>query len=70
MAFLLQRYGYGITRQVGSHLQLTCRRGGAEHHLTVPAHPALRIGTLNTILRLAAGFLQTSKEQLARELFG
>ncbi len=67
---LFTRYGYQITRQVGSHLQLTCRRGAAEHHLTIPNHPALRIGTLNSILRLAAGFLQTSKEQLARDLFG
>jgi predicted RNA binding protein YcfA (HicA-like mRNA interferase family) len=70
LATLLQGYGYAITRQVGSHLQLECKRGGSEHHITIPAHASLRIGTLNKILRLVAGFLQIEKEQLVRQLFG
>lgn len=41
--------GYHITRQTGSHLRLTTDRGG-EHHITIPRHAALRIGTLSAIV--------------------
>lgn len=42
--------GYAVTRQTGSHMRLTTTRNG-EHHITIPAHDPLRIGTLNAILR-------------------
>jgi predicted RNA binding protein YcfA (HicA-like mRNA interferase family) len=51
LAGLLQRYGYEITRQTGSHMRLTTLQQG-EHHITIPHHPALRVGTLNAILKL------------------
>jgi hypothetical protein len=51
-------------------MQLKCKRGDSEHHITIPAHPSLRIGTLNKILRLVAEFLQIEKEELLRRLFG
>jgi len=41
--------GYRITRQTGSHLRLTTDRGG-EHHVTLPRHAALRVGTLSAIV--------------------
>lgn len=48
----LQLLGYQATRQTGSHVRLTCALAGAssQHHLTVPLHDALRIGTLAAIL--------------------
>ncbi len=49
LAQLLERLGYVATRQTGSHLRLTTNRGG-QHHLTIPRHPSLRIGTLAGIL--------------------
>lgn len=49
-AQLLRRYDYAITRQTGSHLRLTTARAG-EHHITIPRHNPLRIGTLNSILK-------------------
>jgi len=70
LASLLQRYGYRITRQTGSHVQLECKHAASEHHISIPAHESLRIGTLNKILRLVAGFLQKEKDELVRELFG
>ena len=41
--------GYRITRQTGSHLRLTTDRDG-EHHVTIPRHTALRVGTLAAII--------------------
>jgi predicted RNA binding protein YcfA (HicA-like mRNA interferase family) len=50
LAHALERYGYRVTRQTGSHLRLTLAEGEG-HHLTIPAHANLRVGTLNSILR-------------------
>ncbi len=69
LADLLSRYGYIITRQTGSHLRLTTQFGG-EHHLTIPAHPSLRVGTLNAILIEAAQHLKRDKPDLIQELWG
>ncbi|MCG3111987.1 MAG: type II toxin-antitoxin system HicA family toxin [Candidatus Manganitrophus sp. SB1] len=65
----LERYGYSVTRQTGSHLRLTTTEGG-EHHVTIPAHDFLRVGTLNAILSDVAVHLKKSKEELLKELFG
>ena len=46
----LAKRGYTVTRQKGSHIRLTGRENG-EHHVTVPNHPRLRVGTLSSILR-------------------
>jgi predicted RNA binding protein YcfA (HicA-like mRNA interferase family) len=48
-AHRLARLGYQITRQTGSHLRLTTDRDG-QHHVTIPRHEALRIGTLAAVL--------------------
>lgn len=66
---LLMRYGYKVSRQTGSHLRLTTTQTG-EHHITIPAHVSLRIGTLNGILSDVAAHLKRSKQELAQELFG
>jgi predicted RNA binding protein YcfA (HicA-like mRNA interferase family) len=49
LATRLTRLGYRVTRQTGSHLRLTTDRDG-EHHLTIPRHTALRVGTLSAII--------------------
>ena len=65
---LLSKFGYDITRQTGSHVRLTTSRNG-EHHLTVPKHRPLKVGTLNAIITDVANHLGLSKEQVIRELF-
>lgn len=40
-------------RQEGSHIRLTTQQGG-EHHVTVPAHAPLKVGTLSSILKQVA----------------
>jgi predicted RNA binding protein YcfA (HicA-like mRNA interferase family) len=68
-AKLLARYGYEVTRQKGSHLRLTTQQRG-EHHLTLPKHGSLRVGTLSDALADVADHLGMSRDELVRELFG
>lgn len=63
----LQRFDYQITRQTGSHIRLTTTYLG-EHHLTIPRHKSLRVGTLNNILKDVAQHLGMSRDDLVREL--
>ncbi len=69
LANALRRYAYETTRQTGSHLRLTSTAKGSEHHVTIPLHSALRVGTLSAILVDIAGYLDIDREQLASELF-
>jgi predicted RNA binding protein YcfA (HicA-like mRNA interferase family) len=69
LARLLARYGYQVTRQTGSHLRLTTTLGG-EHHITSPAHDALRVGTLSAILQEVAAHLDRDRSALIKELWG
>jgi predicted RNA binding protein YcfA (HicA-like mRNA interferase family) len=66
---LLSRYGYEVTRQVGSHIRLESGLRGYPHYITVPDHRSLRLGTLNAILSDVAEYLSIERSQLARELF-
>lgn len=68
LALLLRRFGYRVTRQTGSHMRLTTQRGG-EHHITIPRHKPLRVGTLNAILKDIAQHLGMEREELLRTLF-
>ncbi len=64
----LGRIGYRVTRQTGSHVRLSFD-GNPEHHLTVPAHDPLRIGTLASILDDVAQARGIDKQLLLRQLF-
>ncbi len=70
LAKLLRRYEYEITRQSGSHLRLTSRLRGTEHHITVPAHKHLKLGTMASILVEVATYLDRPRADLEGELFG
>lgn len=69
LAVLLRHYGYEVTRQTGSHMRLTTTQGG-EHHVTVPHHKPLRVGTLSAILRDVSQHLGMSRKELLSEMFG
>jgi predicted RNA binding protein YcfA (HicA-like mRNA interferase family) len=66
----LGKLGYEETRQSGSHVRLTRQPGEGsdeeEHHVTVPLHNPLRVGTLNAILGDVAGHLGMSKDEVIR----
>jgi predicted RNA binding protein YcfA (HicA-like mRNA interferase family) len=65
----LEKLGYETTRQVGSHVRLTCPLP-KEHHITVPLHDPLRIGTLAAILADVASHHSTTRDDLIQKLFG
>jgi predicted RNA binding protein YcfA (HicA-like mRNA interferase family) len=64
----LKLFGYEVTRQRGSHIRVTTRRNG-EHHVTVPNHTELRVGTLSDILTAVSEHLEMTKDQVAAALF-
>jgi predicted RNA binding protein YcfA (HicA-like mRNA interferase family) len=64
---MLAAYGYTVTRQAGSHLRLTTQFGG-EHHITIPKHQQLRIGTLAQIIGEVAEHCGIEREELIRRL--
>lgn len=69
LANLLGKYGYRIIRQTGSHLRLTSSLKGTNHHLTIPRHRPLRVGTLGSILKDLATYPEIEKQRLIEELF-
>lgn len=69
LARSLGRLGYSIDHQRGSHIRLTTTRGG-EHHVTIPAHDPLKIGTLNAVLRDVGSHAHLERAELLTLLFG
>ena len=69
LANLLGRYGYSLTHQTGSHVRLTSSLKGTEHHITIPRHKSLKVGTLSSILKDVATYVEMDKQQLIEELF-
>jgi len=61
--------GYEITRQSGSHMRATTQRGG-EHHVTIPKHDPLRVGTLSGVLAEVARHHGSTKDEVLEILFG
>lgn len=66
---LLKKYGYEIVRQTASHVRLSSNLKGSTHHITIPYHSSIKIGSLNKILKEIAEYLKTDKESLVNELF-
>jgi predicted RNA binding protein YcfA (HicA-like mRNA interferase family) len=64
----LEQFGYVITRQTGSHIRLTSNKFET-HHITIPKHSSLRIGTISSILKEVSDYLQIDKQELTRQLF-
>ena len=69
LASILHRYGYQITRQTGSHVRLTSVLKEREHHITIPAHKELSVGTLHGILRDVAAYLEMDLAAFLDDLF-
>lgn len=64
----LKTLGYKVSHQTGSHIRLTTQENG-EHHITIPAHKPLKVGTLNVILRDVATHFNLTKNDLLIKLF-
>ncbi|MFN5350192.1 MAG: type II toxin-antitoxin system HicA family toxin [Polaromonas sp.] len=68
MVRLLAKLGYASTRQTGSHVRLTCELP-QQHHVTVPMHDPLRIGTLAAVLTAVADAHGLTRDELLQRLF-
>ena len=66
---VLKIYGYSITRQAGSHIRLTTIENG-QHHITIPNHNPIKIGTLSAILNDVALHFDLEKEEVVKNIFG
>jgi predicted RNA binding protein YcfA (HicA-like mRNA interferase family) len=64
----LSTLGYTVTRQSGSHIRLTTDVNGI-HHVTIPDHRPLKVGTPTAILREVAQHHGMDRDQLAARLF-
>jgi predicted RNA binding protein YcfA (HicA-like mRNA interferase family) len=69
LAKALREFDYELTRQTGSHMRLTTTLHG-EHHVTIPRHSPLRIGTLAGILGDVSDHLGIDKNELLERIFG
>ena len=65
----LAKLGYQATRQTGSHVRLTCQLP-AQHHVTVPLHDPLRIGTLAAMLSDVAQAHGLTRDELQQKILG
>ena len=60
--------GYIQTRQAGSHVRLTTTIPSV-HHVAVPLHDPLRVGTLAAIIATVVAHHNLSREQLITRLY-
>lgn len=65
----LKAYNYEVTGQNGSHIKVTTEQNG-QHHVAIPNHNPIKIGTLNGILSEVAKHFGITKEEVVRVLFG
>ena len=65
----MRRIGYLETRTTGSHVRVTCP-GPPQHHLTIPKHDPLKVGTLAGILDDLARERKTTRDAILALLFG
>jgi predicted RNA binding protein YcfA (HicA-like mRNA interferase family) len=67
VAALCRQWGYIKVNQVGSHIILQTQVP-TPHRVAIPAHNALRIGTLNGILRAVANHKGVDRQSILDSL--
>lgn len=63
----LKTLGYEVSRQTGSHIRLTTNENGT-HHVTIPNHNPVRVGTLAAILDDVAEHFGINRKELLLRL--
>ncbi|MCK5339863.1 MAG: type II toxin-antitoxin system HicA family toxin [Desulfobulbaceae bacterium] len=64
----MNKLGYRIIRQHGSHVRLEKNTPAGVHKITIPNHNPVAKGTLNDILSRVSIWNQISKEELIKKL--
>jgi predicted RNA binding protein YcfA (HicA-like mRNA interferase family) len=62
----LSNFGYEVSRQKGSHIRLTRKTADSSHHVTIPNHDPLKLGTLSGIISDVAQHLGIPKEDVLK----
>ena len=65
---VLQKLGYEVIRQKGSHIRLRKTTNIGEHNITVPEHKTVAKGTLNDIITKVSLWNNVSKDDLIKLL--
>ncbi|HAO13583.1 MAG TPA: hypothetical protein DCQ51_21060 [Planktothrix sp. UBA8407] len=68
LAKALSKLGYVVDRQTGSHIRLTTQENG-EHHITIPNHSPIKIGTLSAIMRDVEDHFNLTRDECLTRLF-
>ena len=67
---ILYKIGYRETRRTYTHIRLSQKNPhNQEHHITIPDHNDIKIGTLNNIINDLSDHLRIEKKKLIEELF-
>lgn len=69
LRLLRKNFGDEQSRQIGSHIRMTTQENG-EHHVSIPNHNPIKVGTLNGIIGDVAEHFQITKEEVIMILFG
>jgi predicted RNA binding protein YcfA (HicA-like mRNA interferase family) len=64
----LEKIGYIKTKQTGSHIKLTRNTDSGDHHITIPNHDPVKVGTLNNIITDLSQSLKINKEEVIKIL--
>jgi len=62
----LERLGYQVIRQRGSHIRLRKITATGEHNITVPNHKIIAKGTLNDILTKVGLWNNMARDELIK----
>ena len=65
---MLKVFGYEVVRQNGSHMTVTTETNG-QHHLAIPNHDSIKIGTLNGIINRVAIHFDLDKQEVFEKIF-
>lgn len=63
----LRVFGYEVSRQTGCHIRLTTHENGT-HHLTIPNHKPIRLGTFASVIDDVALHFALSRDELLARL--
>lgn len=66
MVRFLEKLGYQMIRQKGSHIRLRKMTGAGEHNITVPNHKVIAKGTLNDIITKVSLWNNINKDELIK----
>ena len=65
---LLERYGYSVIRQTGSHIRMLKKTDEGEHNITIPNHKPIKIGTPHDIVKDICSFNELNINHFYKQL--